>query len=184
MNDVLNVIKNRRSIRKYKKDQIRQEDLDLIIEAGSYAPTACNEQPWHFTIIQSSDLLAHINDLTQKSMAASDVAWHREMGTNPAFQVTYGAPTFVVVSGRADATAPRVDCAAALENMLLAASSLGIGSVWLGLSRFFLGRKEETLKLGIPEGYEPYYGAVFGYAAEEKPPVAPKRNADIVNYIR
>ena len=61
MNNVLETIKNRRSIRNYKAEQISQEELDLIIEAGIYAPTAGNEQPWHFTIVQNPDALKHIN---------------------------------------------------------------------------------------------------------------------------
>lgn len=184
MNEVLKAIKSRRSIRKYSPDQIRDESLELILEAGIYAPTACNEQPWHFTVIQNAGTLRHINDKVSELMAMSEEDWVRNMGMNPSFQVTYDAPTLIIVSGRKDATAMEADCAAAIQNMLIAAESLDIGSVWLGLVRSLFNDKEEMDKLSIPEGYEPYYGVAFGYKAESKSPAAPKRNMNVVNYIR
>jgi len=77
-----------------------------------------------------------------------------------------------------------VDCAAAIENMLITAESLDIGSVWLGLLRFFLQEKNEVDKLGIPEGYQPYYGVSLGFNSKENRQITPKRNLDVVNYIR
>lgn len=184
MNDVLKAIKSRRSVRKYKQEQISQEELNSILEAGIYAPTAHNDQPWHFTVIQNQKLLHDINKVVRKGMASSDEEWIRRMGKNPAFQVTYDAPTLIVVSGRKDGISWQIDCAAAIQNMLLAAESLNIGSVWLGLLGFFLQKKEKVKKLGIPENYEPFYGVSFGYKADEKEQVAPKRNMNVVNYIR
>nr|WP_319488930.1 hypothetical protein [uncultured Caproiciproducens sp.] len=65
---------------------------------------------------------------------------------------------------------------------MIAAESLNIGSVWLGMLRFFFEQKEEVNKLGISQGYEPFYGVAFGI--KEKEQAAPKRNPDVVNYIR
>ncbi len=183
MNEVLNTIQNRRSIRKYKTEQISSESLELILEAGAYAPSGGNEQPWHFTVIQNRSLLSRINDRVREGMKESDDEWVRKMGNNPSFMVTYDAPTLILVSGRKDAMSWKADCAAAIQNMLLAAESLGIGSVWLGLVRYFYQDREmETL--GIPDGYQPYYGVALGYKAEEQQPAAPERAANTVNYIR
>ncbi len=184
MNKVLKVIKSRRSIRNFKPEQISQESLDLILQAGTYAPTAHNEQPWYFTVIQKEEMLKYINDRTREGMAESDIAWVQKTGSNPSFQVTYNAPTLIVVSGRTDAMAWSADCAAAIQNILLAAESLDIGSVWLGLLRFFFEWEGEAGKLGIPQGYQPYYGIALGYKPEGKKPLTPKRNQDVVNYIR
>lgn len=184
MNEVLETIKNRRSVRNYKTEQVSQEHMDQIIEAGIYAPTAHNEQPWHFTVVQNPELLKKINEKTREAMGKSDNDWIQKAGSNPAFQVTYGAPTLVIVSGREDGMAWKVDCAAAIQNMLIAAESLNVGSVWLGLTRFFFEQKEEAAALGIPEGHAPYYSVAFGYKAGEKTQTAPKRNTDVVKYIR
>lgn len=183
MNEVLRAIRNRRSVRKYSREQISRENLEAIIEAGIYAPTAHNEQPWHFTVIQDQELLRHINDTVREGMLKSQDDWTQKMASNSGFKVTYDAPTLVIVSGRTDGMAWRVDCAAAIQNMLIAAESMNIGSVWLGLMRFFFQKEEEVRKLGIPAGYQPYYGVSLGYKADEKTQPAPKRNRDVVNYI-
>ena len=67
--------------------------------------------------------------------------------------------------------------------MLIAAQSLGVGSVWLGLIRYYFQHPEETAKLQIPDGYEPQYGVAMGYKADETLLPVPKRNTDIVHYI-
>lgn len=184
MSDVLEVIKSRRSVRRYKPDQISQENLDKIVEAGIYAPTAHNQQPWHFTVIQSPELLERINTYVREEMLKSKDEWVVKMASRPNFKVTYDAPTLIVVSGNRDGMAWRADCAAAIQNMLIAAESMEIGSVWLGLMRYFFANLEEMAKLDIPEGYEPYYGVSFGYKDYDVDLPAPKRNFNVVNYIK
>lgn len=184
MNEVLKAIKNRRSVRRYKPEQISEADLEMILEAGMYAPTAHNEQPWHFTVIQNPELLSLMNEKAKEEMAKSDVDWIHSWGLNPNYKVIYDAPTLIVVSGRKDGMAWQVDCAAAIENMLIAAESLNIGSVWLGLMNYYLRLDGAAAKLGIPEGYEPFYAVAFGRKADEEPKAGPKRNKNVVNYIR
>ncbi len=183
MNDVLRVIKSRRSVRSYTEEQIRQENLDAILEAGMYAPTAHNEQPWHFTIIQNQEMLNFMNDKTKEGMSASDVEWIKKMGSKPEFHVSYHAPTLIVVSVKENhLTWGSADCAAAVQNMMLAAKSLEIGSVWIGFYRFFFEQSQAVAKLNLPEGYVPLYAVAFGHSRTEF--AAPKRNANVVNYIR
>jgi Nitroreductase len=184
MNEILKTIKNRRSVRSYSPEQIKQKDLDLIIEAGIYAPTAHNDQPWHFTIIQNEEKIHYISDKSKELMAKSETEWMKNMGLNPKVNITYEAPTLIIVSGNKNALSPKTDCSAAIQNMLIAAESLNIGSVWLGLVTFFFKLEDEMKKLGIPEGYEPYYGVSFGYKAITKEILAPKRNLNVVNYIK
>lgn len=184
MNEVLQAIKSRRSVRKYKEDQIKEEELDAILEAGMYAPTAGNEQPWHFTVVQNPELLRHINEKVREQMVKSEHEMLRRMGSNPAFQATYDAPTLIIVSGKKDGMAWQADCSAAIQNMMLAAESLNLGSVWLGMLKQLFLLEDEVAKLGIPVGYEPFYGVSIGYKVNEKSAEAPKRNRDVVNYIR
>lgn len=184
MNDVINTIKNRRSIRAYKSEQIKQEELDAIIEAGLYAPSGHNTQPWHFTVIQNREVIRHINEVSKEVMRLSEIEWIRNMGLLSNSDLTYGAPTLVIVSGRRDAITCETDCGAAVQNMLLAAESMNIGSVWLGLITFCFKKKDEVKKINIPEGYEPIYGVAFGYNLKDTQPPTPKRNYDVVDYIR
>ena len=183
MNEVLRTIKSRGSTRAFKQEQLKQEEIGLIIEAGIYAPTGHNTQPWHFTVIQSRDVIEHISDTAKSVMATVELDWIKNMGMNPEFDITYKAPTLIIVSGRTDALTWRTDCDAAIQNMMIAAESLNIGSVWVGFAAFCFKIEGEAEKIGIPNGYEPYYGVALGYKLHAPAP-APKRNYDVVHYIR
>lgn len=183
MNIVMETIKNRRSIRKYLPEQIKDEELNTIIEAGIYAPTAHNEQPWHFTIVQNKELIDHISAKSKEFMAICDVDWIAKMGSNEKLHLFYNAPTVIVVSGKDESYSSLTDCSAAIQNMMLAAESLNIGSCWIGLVSFFFEQKEEMKKLDIPEGYTPFYAVTFGYK-KATPSRTPERNKDVVTYIK
>lgn len=182
MNIVLETIKNRRSIRRYLPEPLKQEELDAILEAGLYAPSAHNDQPWHFTVIRDRALLDRISGLSKELMLKSDLDWMRAMGANESFHVFHKAPVVVVVSMRKNALSPLVDCSAAIENMLLAAESLDIGSCWIGLARFWFSLKDEVARLNLPAGYEPCYAVTFGYKGH-RPAKALPRRTDAVAYI-
>lgn len=179
MNKVLEVIKSRRSIRKYLPEQLKEEELQAILEAGNYAPSAHNEQSWHFTVIRNKELLDRMSARTKEVMAAQDADWVKAMGTNKDFHVFYHAPAVVVVSMRTSALAPMVDCCAAIENMLLAAESLDIGSCWIGLARFYFAQKEELPRLKVPAGYEPCYAVTFGYKGQHPAKALPRTAAPV-----
>lgn len=73
MNEVLETIKSRRSIRKYLSKQIKDEELDMILESAIYAPTGHNDQPWHFTVIQNNELIDEMSVESKKIMAEQPV---------------------------------------------------------------------------------------------------------------
>ncbi len=151
LNQVIETIRNRRSIRKYLPEQISCNELDAILDAAIWAPSGHNDQPWRFLVIQDAATLDAINEETKKNMKESPVEWVREMGNNEKFHVFYHAPTVIVVSGEQDANSilkPIVDCSAAIQNMLLAATSLGVGSCWIGLTAFFFANREKVRELG------------------------------------
>jgi nitroreductase len=184
VNDVIKTIKERRSVRAYDTArQLSDADLDLILEAGRYAPTAHNEQPWYFNAVQNKELLESINLKANAVMAESDNEWLRGLGTNPDFRATYNAPTVIFVSGRDGAMAAETDCALAIMNMMNAAWSLGIGSVFVGLLWPYITTPEAPAELKIPEGYKLLHAVAFGYPSGPKLP-APPRNTDVVTYIR
>ncbi len=182
MNKVLETIKNRRSIRKYLPEQVKEEELQAILEAGAYAPSAHNEQSWHFTVIRNKDLLDRISAKAKEVMAAQGEDWVKTMGSNKDFHLFYHAPSVLVVSMRKAALSPLVDCSAAIENMLLAAESLDIGSCWIGLARYYFTLKDELPRLKIPAGYEPCYAVTLGYK-DQRPAKALPRTAAPVNYL-
>ncbi len=81
MNQIMEVIKNRRSVRQYSSDQIKDEELETILESAIYAPTGHFDQPWHFTVIQNKDLINEINDGAKESMKEIEIEWISKLGS-------------------------------------------------------------------------------------------------------
>lgn len=186
MNEVIQNILNRRSVRVYSEDQITPEDLDLVIQSGLFSPSACNRQPWHFTVVQNREILNELNIESKKIMANGDNELFKKMGENEKYDIFYNAPSVIIISGEKGALVPETDCAAATENMILAAESLNIGTCWVGLVTYsFKSEKAEeyTKKLEIPEGYEPYYAITLGYKKFPNPKPQPRRE-NTVNYVK
>ncbi len=184
MNAVLQAIKSRRSVRAYDtQKQLSDTDVELILEAGRYAPTAHNEQPWYFTVVQDNALLEQINADNSALLANADNEWLRGLAADRGYRYTYSAPTVIFVSAKDGAMSPETDCSAAVQNMMLAAESLGIGSVWVGLLWPYLRSDGAAAALHLPDGYTPRHAVAFGYASGPKLP-APARKTDIVNYIK
>ena len=149
-----------------------------------YAPNAGDRQAWHFTVIQQAELLAWLNREAKEN--AKQVAHLREMANNEGLNIFYGAPTVILVSGEANAIVMESDCAAATQNMLLAAESLGLGACWIDFVLLaFTGPKAQDYlpELGVPDGYKPYASVALGYKKSETGNAAP-RKADLINYIR
>lgn len=182
MNPVLETIKSRRSVRKYQSRQIKDEELEKILEAAIYAPSGHNDQSWHFTIIQDKDLINEISEGAKEVMKTMDVEWIAKMGAIEDLNIFYHAPTIIIVSGKTDAVTPHADCCAAIQNILLAAESLDIGSCWIGFAKFFFTNPENMKKLHIPEGYEVQYGVALGYKVWET--AAMERKQDVFTYLR
>ncbi len=184
-NQTLEVIKRRRSIRNFAPKQIQEEALAAILEAGQYAPHGGSEI-WHFTAIQNAEVLERINSLAKKFALTSGMAWLENLGRSDAFHSLYHAPTVILVSGETDNVCAVSDTAAATENMMLAAESLGIGSCWgyFATQAFYTGEGTSFKKeLGIPAGYTVYTSVMLGYKAEEPPAAAPRKPGTIT-YVR
>jgi nitroreductase len=183
MNQIMEIIKNRRSVRQYSPKQIKDEELETILESAIYAPTGHNDQPWHFTVIQNTDLINEINDGAKESMKEMEIEWISKLGSIEDFNIFHRAPTVLIVSGRKDATTPMVDCSAAVQNMLLVAESMDIGSCWIGFARFYFINPENMKKLEISQDYEVHFGVSLGYKVKENPK-APERNNDVYTYFK
>lgn len=178
MNEVLKVIARRRSVRGFKAEQIKEEELNAILESGLQAPSGHNEQSCYFVAIQDKPLIEELNEGCKQGMRRASVDWIAELGRNEKYHIFYNAPTVVLVAARRDAISPVPDVSAAIENMLIAAESLGIASCWMGFARFYFTGAEQCRKFGIPEGYEVHYGVALGYKPEKLKLNPPQRKRD------
>lgn len=182
MSETIKTILNRRSIRTYKPEQIKDEELEIILQAGQYAPSARNQQSWHFTVVQNPEVLEKINAISKAVYEKSDNEVFKERAKAENFSLFYHAPTYIIISGENSAVAPVADGALALGNLFLAAEALGIGSVWIHAVNFLNETEEGKAlfkELGIPEGYTPIGSGAFGYKAGETPKAAPRREGTI-----
>jgi nitroreductase len=186
VSDTLKTIKIRRSIRSFKAEQIKDDELGSVLEAAMYAPSAGNQQAWHFTVIQNKELLDWLNHTAKEAAKQHENEHIRKMAENESLNIFYGAPTLIIVSGNEQAMAIESDCAAANQNMLLAAESIGLGACWINFVLIAFqsaNGKEYSKELGIPDGYKPYCSTALGYKKAEAVN-APARKTDLVNYIK
>lgn len=175
MNEVLKIIARRRSCRQFSPRQIEDEMLRQIIDAGLQAPSGHNDQSCYFVVVQSQDLIQELSEGSKVEMQKMPIEWMANAGRQPQFHIYYHAPTVLIVCARKDAISPVPDVSAAIQNMMLAAESLGLASCWIGFTKFFFIDPERYKKLSIPEDSEVYYGLSLGYpmegVARPNPPV-------------
>jgi len=183
---LLNLIKTRRSIRRFKPDSVPKECLDMVLEAARWAPSAGNRQPWRFIIVSDANTLKEIGE-TYQDMRAEDIkgvpsnsdyykATSERIRVNFFKNIFATAPVLIVVCADAEQSFRSrtwaMDCAIATQNMLLTAHALGFGSVIIDFQR---PEHEPQLKkvrdlLGIPEGVKLMFTLPVGYPDEEPAP--------------
>ena len=170
MNETLSLIASRRSHRAYLPDQLTREQLDALLLAAVQSPSAVNRQPWHFTVVQNAQLLADINAAVREEALKNENPGPRF--SDPAFNVFYHAPTVLFISGVKDSHWTAIDCGIATQNIVIAAESMGLGTVILGLPRFaFEGARAADLEraLGFPENHGFVIAISVGKPADTKP---------------
>ncbi|MBS6196295.1 MAG: nitroreductase [Clostridiales bacterium] len=175
MSEVLEQIKTRRSIRKYKEDMVPQEILDRIIEAGLYAASGMGQQD---TIIIQ---------VTQKELRDKIAKMNGEIGGwKEGFDPFYGAPALLIVLGKKTCGNRVYDGSLVMGNLMLAAHELGIGSCWIHRAKeeFETQWGREFLRsLGIEEEYEGIGHCILGYAEGDVPRAADRKEHRVF-YVR
>ena len=166
MNEVIKNIVERRSVKKYKNIPVEENLIDEIVMAGTYAPSGMNRQ--------SPIILAITNQEVRDNIASINA---KIMGTD--IDPFYGAPVVLVVLADKDCPTHVYDGSLVMENMMLAASSLGLGSCWIHRTKETFETEEgrEILKnLGIEGEYEGIANCILGYPDEVKEASPRKEN--------
>mgnify|MGYP000229964238 CR=1 FL=1 len=178
MNQTIENILNRRSIRSFLDKALPDEDLKTIIKAGLYAPSAKNRQDWHFTVITNKETIDHMNAMAIEGMRGLG------MDKSDDDHIFYHAPVVIVLSSRIGGFSG-VNVGCAVENMALAAHALGYGSCIIGQTRYMYHKTNKIdvdKLLKIPDGYEHDVSICFGYPDGEHPE-AKARKEKVVDYI-
>jgi nitroreductase len=175
MNQVIENIMSRRSIRQYKPETVDRATLTKIMECGINAPNGQNKQSWEVRIVDNPQLLKEMSQAMGEAHQGSDFA-------KTCFR---GAPVMVFIARDLSYDFSAYDCGLMAENIMLSAWSLGVGSICLGSPVLFLTDndlcKPYVQKLGFSEGYELCLCVGLGYAAEA--PEAKPRDMSKVTFI-
>lgn len=165
-NQAIECIMTRASVRNYKPEPVNDSIVNTVLKAGMAAPTAANQQAWHFVVVTDQALKDSITDAFQ---------WTKMVRGCAFAVVVCGDMTRLFDGDRENGGFWTLDCSAASENMLLAAHALGLGGVWCGIypEEDRMARLSEIL--GLPSNLRPLNILSFGYPAA---PVAPKDKWD------
>ena len=169
--EALEVLKNRRAIRKFKAEQIREEELQMVLEAGTFAPTGAGTQGVQIVAVQSPENVAAVDALNAKVL------------DNPSAHPYYGAPTILLIFETEACRTHELDGAAVCTNMLNAAYAVGLGSCWIHRCKqmFELEEGKELLrKWGLPETLSGVASIALGYADCEHPQAKPRKEDYVV----
>ena len=155
MTETVKNILERRSVRSFSDKKIPLDDLKLIAETARMAPSARNFQKWKFTVVQNDGLIKELCAVIEKTLGRD--------GYN-----MYCPNAIIIATAETDYEFAKEDCACALENIFVAAHSLGIGSVWINQLREICDVPEVRTvlrKMNIPDNHSGFGIAALGYAA-------------------
>lgn len=170
MNEIIKVIESRRSVRKYTSQMPAESDIEQIIEAGLFAPSAMGKQETAILAITNKELRDRISKMNAKIMG------------HDGFDPFYGAPVILIVLGKKEWANRVYDGSLVMENLMLAAHSLGLGSIWIHRAReeFESEEGKAILKeLGINDEWEGIGHCAIGYAEGELPKAAPRKDGRV-----
>lgn len=168
-NATLDVLRNRRSCRAYKEQQVTEEELNAVLEAGTYAPSAKNGQSAKIIVVQDAETRALLSRMNAAVMGSDK-------------DPMYGAPTILVVLARADARCAVEDGSLVLGNLMNAAASLGLGSCWINRAKEVFATAEGKAllhKWGVEGEWIGVGNCILGYPADQ-PRAAALRKADYI----
>ena len=174
MKETIQDLLSRRACRAYKPEQITAEELDTILEVGTYAPTGMGKQSPLIVAVQTPEVLSKVEKL------------NAAVTGNPDGHPFYGAPTAVVVFGDPSLPFGIADGNLVIGNLLNAANAVGVDSCYIWRAKeSFESEEGQALKKewGIPEGYQGIGNVILGYGLEDSKKPAPPRKADYIRKV-
>ncbi len=176
--DALEALVTRRSTRNYKPDPVEQEKLDKILEAGRQAPSGGNNQTSHFFVIRNREVLDKLIEMTEKAFSGMEITENTYASMKHSIAASkkggyvfcYNAPVLIVVANRKNYGNNIADCACAIENMMVAANALDLGSCWINQLKWLNEETEivEYLRgFGMKEDERVYGAVIIGYPATD-----------------
>lgn len=180
--ELMQAIRERRSVREFTDEPVSDALLRDLIEAAIQAPSAINQQPWCFVVVKNPRLLAHISEQAKahllKASLGAPAHPFRDILNDAKFHIFYHAPALVVIAAAQPTDWAVEDCALAAENFMLAAHGAGLGTCWIGFAQHWLGTPDGKAALGLPSSCTPIAPIVVGHPRRSAAPV-PRKAANI-----
>jgi nitroreductase len=176
MDQMMDVIKKRMSIRAYKDKPISKDGVKAILEASRHAPTARNLQELEYRVITNKGLIAKCNEAIAAALKADNIPMKGPPGAKPNF--FYNAPLLILITGPKDNPWAITDAGLAAQNIMLYATSAGLGSVFIGMAKFIEKDKKMMKELHISDDKVIAATIICGYADEKPEPREKKLNAE------
>lgn len=185
--DLLHAIYHRRSVREYTEVPVHAAMVNDLLKAAIQAPSATNQQPWAFAIIQGRARLDRYSERAKAHLLAilpeTLLLYHRADDlASEEYNVFHHADTLVAICARRAPHHPEDDCFLAAQNLMLAAYAMGLGTCPIGFARPWLNLPEIKHELGIPEFCKVVVPIVVGWPAVV-PPAPPRQEPDVVCWI-
>ena len=173
--DLTEAIYGRRATRRFTQEPVARSALEALVAAAMQAPSAVNEQPWDFAVVENAGLLDQMAAAAKAHMleAMESNDFPRRLHENlddPDFHVFYHAPVLIVISVRAGEWAVE-NAALAAQNLMLAAYDHGLGSCWIGFAQRWLETEDGQRTIGAPPGFVPVAPIILGHPSSTPPPV-------------
>lgn len=166
--DLKQAIQARHAVRSYSRQNVAEQDVRRLLDAAVRAPSAGNEQPWSFAIVQNRELLDRYSDqakaLLSATASSSESPASRALLHSQSFNVFHGAGTLIVICGRTVNEYAEADCWLAAENLMLVACDLGLGTCPVGSALSLLNSARVKAELDIPKDVAAIAPVVVGYA--------------------
>jgi len=176
MKTLLEIIKARKSIRAYKDKSLPKDVVNAILEAGKYAPTARNLQELEYKVITNKALINKLSEGIAAAMQKEGMPMKGPPGVRPSF--FHGAPLLIIITAPKDNMFGFTDAALAVQNIMLYATSIDLGSCFIGMARLIEKDKDLLKMIHIADNMTIVAAVICGYADEKPEPREKKLNAE------
>jgi len=177
--EIMDAIYHRRAVREYTGEVVDQPTIKSLLQAAAQAPSAVNQQPWVFVVIQDTALLELERYSTRAKTLAAQVMdlgaltpKFRDLLSDPSFNIFYNAGTLIVICARPIGQHPDWDCCLAAENLMLAAHGIGLGSCPIGFAWPLFEQPDVKAELRIPLDCKVVMPIIVGHPGKPLAPVA------------
>lgn len=178
-------IKGRRSVRAYTTEPVSKEQIEAILEAGTWAPTAMYREPLKFVVIEDKNLIRYVSDETKTLVKQMMPGMAKQFSTKEDI-VCYNVPVLVLVCAEKDdqwSHTNLLDAVLASQNMFLKAYELGLGTCYMGFVAFLRTKPDVLKKVGVPENYEMLVPFILGHP-KTKQGAGKRKKPNILKWVK